>query len=171
MGGNYAAQHKWLKLDAHPVHAVVVSDLQLLLCLLEAGMFVVIGRGFKVDIHIISWHCKERERISRSSENCDLGLQRTGRERNLHACIINNLADRVYWTTTYQESILVSLSCQFTATSVSYIIPETVMHCGNQHLFSLLISSEMSIIQLQQQNDLDCRIKNLFSLPFHIGVG
>lgn len=44
------------------------------------------------------------------------------------------------------------------------------MHCGNQHLFSLLISSEMSIIQLQQRNDLDCRIKDLVSLPFHISM-
>lgn len=77
---------------AHPVHAVVVPDLQLLLRLLEAGMFVVISWGFKVDIHIISWHCKERVRISGGSENSNPRLQRTGRERNLHACIINNLA-------------------------------------------------------------------------------
>ena len=74
----------------------MVSDLQLLLRLLEAGMFVVISGGFKVDIHIISWHCEERVRISGGSETCDPGLQRTGRERNLHACIINNLADCVY---------------------------------------------------------------------------
>lgn len=91
-GSNHAAQHKRLKLDAHPVHAVVVSDLQLLLCLLEAGMFVVISWGFKVDIHIVSWHCKERVRVSGGSENCDPGLQRTGRERNLHTRILN-LAD------------------------------------------------------------------------------
>lgn len=90
---NYAAQHKRLKVDAHPVHAVVVSDLQLLLCLLEAGMFVVISGGFKVDIHIVGWHCKQRVRISGGAENCDPGMQRTGRERNLHACIIKNLAD------------------------------------------------------------------------------
>lgn len=92
MGSNYAAQHGRLKPDAHPVHAVVVPDLQLLLRLLEAGMFVVISWGFKVDIHIISWHCKERVRISGGSENGDSGLQRTGRERDLHARIINNLA-------------------------------------------------------------------------------
>jgi len=84
-----------LKRDAHPVHAVVVSDLQLLLRLLEAGMFVVIGWGFKVDVHIVSRHCKERVKVSGGSETRHPGLHRTGRERNLHARIINNLAGRV----------------------------------------------------------------------------
>lgn len=50
-----------LKADTHPVHAVVVPDFQLLLGLLEAGMLIVISRGFKIDIHIISWHCMKRE--------------------------------------------------------------------------------------------------------------
>lgn len=73
-GSSHTVQYKRPKPNAHPIHAVVVPDLQLLLRLLEAGMFIVISWGFKIHIHIISWHCKERVRISGGSENCDPGL-------------------------------------------------------------------------------------------------
>lgn len=74
MQGSKKKKKKRLKLDTHPVHAVVVPDLQLLLCLLEASMFIVISGGFKVHIHIVSWHCKERVRVSGGSEICGPGL-------------------------------------------------------------------------------------------------
>lgn len=91
-----ATLHRRPKPDAHPVHAVVVSDLQLLLRLLEAGMFVVISGGFEVDIHIVGWHCKERVRLSGASETRDPGWRRAGRERNLPASVTHDLADSVY---------------------------------------------------------------------------
>lgn len=42
-----------LDLVTHPLHAVAVPDLQLLLGPLEATVLLVIGRGLKVDVNII----------------------------------------------------------------------------------------------------------------------
>lgn len=38
---------------AHPLHAIAVPDLQLLLGPLEATVLLVVGRGLKVDVHIV----------------------------------------------------------------------------------------------------------------------
>lgn len=40
-------------LVAHPLHAVPVSDLQLLLGFLEAAVLLVVRRRLEVDVHIV----------------------------------------------------------------------------------------------------------------------
>lgn len=39
----------------YPVHSVAVPYFQLLLSLLEAGMFVIVCRGLEIHINIIGW--------------------------------------------------------------------------------------------------------------------
>lgn len=41
--------------EVYPVHSVAVPYFQLLLCLLEASVLVVICRGLKIHIDIIGW--------------------------------------------------------------------------------------------------------------------
>lgn len=38
---------------AHPLHAVAVADLQLLLGPLEAAVLLVVGRGLEVDVDVV----------------------------------------------------------------------------------------------------------------------
>lgn len=43
----------WSYTETHPLHAVAVPDLQLLLGPLEAAVLLVISRRLEVDIHVV----------------------------------------------------------------------------------------------------------------------
>lgn len=72
-------------LVTHPLHAVAVPDLQLLLGPLEAAVLLVVGRGLEVDVDVIGGlrsrgnGCKWRGRRVVSGEDCKLTSRKTDR--------------------------------------------------------------------------------------------
>ena len=51
--GNYTSAASTRASQTHPLHAVTVADLQLLLGLLEAAVLLVVSGGLEVNVHVV----------------------------------------------------------------------------------------------------------------------
>lgn len=89
--GYFTAKHTWkwsfaVVLVAHPVHAIAVADLQLLLGPLEAAVLLVVGGRLEVDVHVVGGlgrrrHCCESKHENTESEQGPNGSGRTPERR------------------------------------------------------------------------------------------